>query len=317
MPAYPGTGSLPLPSASAHRLGASDNGAVSSSWAKPDKPFAEIGAPVTAQDQLSFNPAIPNVARVYDVLLGGKDNFAADRQAAAKLLEAVPGAAMAARENRAFLGRAVRFLAEEAGICQFLDIGAGLPSARAVHEIVRGNVPAPRVVYADCDPMVVRHAEALLGGSLTAAVVRADGRQPWDLFTRPTVRSLINLAEPVAILLVAVLHFIEDHEDPWAVVNCYKDMMAPGSFLVISHVTADHLSADAVRRAQAVYDGASAPGVARSRGQIARFFGGLDMLAPGLVEVSQWRPHVTGPPRPTPTLFYAGIGCKTSPGRPR
>jgi hypothetical protein len=264
----------------------------------------------------SFNPDAANVARIYDVLLGGKDNFAADRQAAARLLEAVPGAAVAARENRAFLGRAVHFLAEEAGICQFLDIGAGLPTARAVHEIVRGGVPMPRVVYADCDPVVVRHAEALLGGSLSAGVVRADARQPWDLFSRPTVRALINLAEPVAILLVAVLHFVEDHEDPWAVVNCYKDMMAPGSYLVISHVTADHLSADAARDARAVYEDASAPGVARSHEQVARFFGGLEMLEPGLVEVSQWRPEPISA-APGPALFYAGIGRKTNPGRPR
>jgi SAM-dependent methyltransferase len=263
-----------------------------------------------------FDPTVPNVARVYDVLLGGKENFAADREAAARLLEVVPGAAVAARENRAFLGRAVRFLSEEAGIGQFLDIGAGLPSARAVHEIVRGAVPTPRVVYADNDPAVVRHAASLLGGSLSAGAVRADVRQPWDLFARPTVRTLINLAEPVAILLVAVLHFVEDHDDPWAVVNCYKDLMAPGSYLVISHVTADHLPAEAARRARAVYEGASAPGVARSREQVARFFGGLDMLEPGLVEVSRWRPDVIGAP-PEPALFYAGIGCKSSPGRPR
>jgi len=164
--------------------------------------------------------------------------------------------------------------------------------------------------------MVVRHAAALLGGSLAAGVVRVDLRQPWDLFARPTVRSLINLAEPVAILMVAALHFVEDHEDPWAVVNCYKDLMAPGSYLVISRVTADHLSADAARRAHTVYEGASAPGVARSREQVARFFGGLDMLAPGLVEVSRWRPDVIGT-TPGPTLLYAGIGRKTSPGRPR
>ncbi len=163
-----------------------------------------------------FDPTVPNVARIYDLLLGGKDNFAADREAAAKLLAAVPGAAVAARENRAFLGRAVQFLAQETGISQFLDIGAGLPTARAVHEIVRGVVPTPRVVYADCDRVVVRHAEALFGGSLTAGVVRADARQPWDLFARPTVRSLINLAEPVAILLVAVLHFVEDRRLPGA-----------------------------------------------------------------------------------------------------
>jgi hypothetical protein len=263
-----------------------------------------------------FDPTVPNVARIYDWLLGGKDNFAADRLAGEELLAAVPGAAMAARENRAFLGRAIRFLVEEAGIHQFLDIGAGLPTARAVHEIVRGTMPLPRVVYADYDRVVVRHADALLGGSLTAAAVRADLRQPWDLFARPTVRTLINLAEPVAILLVAVLHFIEDHEDPWAVVNCYKDLMAPGSYLVISHVTADHLSADAARQARAAYAGASAPCAARSREQIAGFFAGLDMVPPGLVDVSEWRPDVIGA-SPGPPVFYAGIGCKTRPGRPR
>jgi hypothetical protein len=264
-----------------------------------------------------FDPTVPNVARVYDHLLGGKDNFAADREAAAKLVEAVPGAAVAARENRAFLGRAVRFLAEDAGVHQFLDIGAGLPTVCAVHEIAQDGDPwQARVVYADYDRMVVRHAEAILGGSLTAAVVRGDVREPWELFARPTVRTLINLAEPVAILLVAVLHFVEDQEDPWAVVNCYKDLMAPGSFLVISHVTADHLSEDAARQARAAYAGASAPGVARTREQIAGFFGGLDMVAPGLVDVSEWRPDHIGP-LPGPAVFYAGIGCKTRPGRPR
>jgi hypothetical protein len=264
-----------------------------------------------------FDPTVPNVARVYDVLLGGKDNFAADRQAADRLLDAVPGAAVAARENRAFLGRAVRFLAEEAGICQFLDIGTGLPTGGSVHEIAQDGDPRQvRVVYADYDQVVVWHAEALLGGSLTAAVVRADLRQPWDLFAQPTVRTLINLAEPVAILLVAVLHFVEDREDPWAVVNCYKDMMAPGSFLVITHVTADHLSAEAAAQAQAVYDGASAPGVPRTREQVAGFFAGLEMVAPGLVNVSAWRPAHLGPAY-GPAVFYAGIGRKTSPGRPR
>jgi S-adenosyl methyltransferase len=263
-----------------------------------------------------FDPTVPNVARIYDWLLGGKDNFAVDRHAGEALLDAVPGAAVAARENRAFLGRAARFLAEEAGICQFLDLGAGLPSARAVHEIVRGAVPMPRVVYADIDPVVVRHANALVGGSLASAAIRADLRQPWDVFARPTVRTMINLAGPVAILLVAVLHFIEDHEDPWAVVNCYKDLMAPGSYLVISHVTADYLSDDAARQAKEAYNSASAPGVARTREQIAALFAGLEMVPPGLVNVAAWRPSHIGS-APAPTVFYGGIGCKTRPGRPR
>jgi hypothetical protein len=264
-----------------------------------------------------FDPTVPNVARIYDHLLGGKDNFAADRLAAAKLLEAVPGAAVAARENRAFLARAVRYLAEEAGVCQFLDIGAGLPAAGSVHEIAQADDPRQvRVVYADYDPVVVRHAETLLGNSLTAAAVRADLREPWDLLARPKVRSLINIAEPVAILLVAVLHFISDDANPWALVNCYKDMMAPGSYLVISHVTADHLSPGAARQAQAAYAGASAPGVPRSREQIAQFLGGLEMVGPGLVNVSEWRPAHIGT-APSPTVFYAGIGRKSAPGQPR
>jgi S-adenosyl methyltransferase len=273
-----------------------------------------IGAPPSPP---GLDVTTANVARVYDCLLGGKDNFAADRQVAARLLEAVPDAAVAARQNRAFLARAVRFLAREAGICQFLGIGAGLPTGGSVHEIAQADDPRRvRVVYADYDPVVVRHAEALLGGSLTAAVVRADLRQPWDLLAQPAVRSLINLAEPVAILLVAVLHFVEDRADPWAIVNCYKDMLAPGSYLVISHVTADHLSAEAARQAQAAYDGASAPGVARTREQVAGFFAGLDMVPPGLVNLSAWRPTHVGLAR-GPAVFYAGIGRKTSPGRPR
>ncbi len=264
----------------------------------------------------NFDPTVPNVARIYDHLLGGKDNFAADRQAAARLLEAVPGAAVAARENRTFLGRAVRYLADEAGIRQFLDLGAGLPTAHAVHEIVHGAVPPPCVIYADNDPVVIRHAEALTSGVLGVGAILADLRQPRDLLSYLTWRHMIDLAEPVAILLVAVLHFVEDREDPWAIVNSYKDLVAPGSFLVVSHVTADHLSAESAAQARAVYAGASAPGVTRSREQIAAFFAGLEMVAPGLVNVPGWRPGHLGPP-PGPALFYAGIGRKTVPGRPR
>jgi hypothetical protein len=263
-----------------------------------------------------FDPTVPNVARIYDHLLGGKDNFAADRQAAARLLEAVPDAAVAARENRAFLGRAVRFLADEAGVRQFLDIGAGLPTARAVHEIVTGCVPPARVLYVDNDPVVVRHAEALAGGLLGADAILADLRQPRDLLSYLTSRHLIDLGQPIAILLVAVLHFVEDREDPWAVVNCYKDLMAPGSYLVVSHVTADHLSAEAAAQARAAYDGASAPGVPRTREQVAGFFAGLEMVAPGLVDLAAWRPAHLGPAA-GPAVFYAGVGRKTRPGRPR
>jgi len=262
-----------------------------------------------------FDPHVPNVARIYNWLLGGKDNFAADRRAAAKLLDAVPHAAMAARENRAFLHRAVRFLADEAGIRQFIDIGAGLPTASAVHEIIHGLVPAPVVVYADSDPVVIRHAEALIGAPGTAAI-QADLRQPRTLLDLAARGNLIDLARPVAILLVAVLHFIEDSDDPWATVNRYKDQMAPGSFLVISHVTADHIPAGAAQQAREAYEGASAPGVPRTGAEVLEFFGGLDMVRPGLVNVSEWRPRDRHPTA-GPALFYAGIGRKTTAGRPQ
>jgi len=258
----------------------------------------------------------PNVARIYDWLLGGKDNFAVDRDAGASLLRAVPGAAVAARHNRAFLNRAVSFLAGEAEIRQFIDIGAGLPTGNAVHQIVRGVVPPPVVVYADNDPVVIRHADVLIGGAPGAAAVQADLRQPRTLLDLAARRNLIDLARPVAILLVAVLHFVQDGEDPRAIVNYYKDHMAPGSFLVISHVTADHIPATAALQARQAYVDASAPAVPRSRAQVLEFFGGLDMARPGLVAVSAWRPADRQPAQ-GPTLFYAGIGRKTAAGRPR
>jgi hypothetical protein len=263
-----------------------------------------------------FDPTVPNVARIYDHLLGGKDNFVVDRNAAAKLLDAVPSAAVAARENRAFLGRAVRYLADEVGIRQFLDIGAGLPTACAVHEIVRGCVPMSRVVYVDHDPVVISHADALIGGALGVAAIQADLRHLRNLLAQATLPGRIDLAEPVAVLLVAVLHFLDDSDDPWAIVNLLKDQIAPGSYLVLSHVTDDHVSGEAAQRARQAYQGASAPGVPRTWGHIARFFGGLEVVSPGVVNVSEWRPNHLGRVR-GPVLFYAGMGLKGAPGRPR
>ena len=263
-----------------------------------------------ARDLLpTFNPAVPNVARIYDFLLGGKDNYAADREAAGRLLDAVPGAAAAARDNRRFLGRAVWFLAGEAGIRQFLDIGTGLPTRGNVHEIAHAAKPGARVVYADNDAVVVTHARALLADSLTVAAVAGDLRDPDRLLAQPDVRTLINWDEPVAVLMVAVLHFLEDRENPWAAVDAFKARMAPGSYLVLSHVTSDETPADVIRQAAEIYQNASAPGMARSREQIARFFDGLDMVSPGLVDPADWRrPRLERKPRPI--LFYAGAGRK-------
>ena len=258
----------------------------------------------------SLDAAPPNVARIYDALLGGKDNYAADREAARKLVAAIPGAARAARDNRAFLGRAVRFLSSEAGIRQFLDIGTGLPASGHVHEIAQDIHPDTRVMYADNDPVVVAHARALLGGTPQVAAVEADARFPRHLLTMPEIRALINFDQPVAVLLVAVLHFVPDSAGPASIVECIADHLAPGSHIVISHVTGEQLPSEAVREAQKIYFSAFTSGVARSRDQVGRLFDGLDLVPPGLTDVAAWRaPHCVPPA--SPVLFYAGIGRKT------
>lgn len=262
--------------------------------------------------ELAFDPRVPNVARIYDFLLRGKDNFAADREAAGRLLRAVPEAARAARDNRQFLGRAVWFLAREAGIRQFLDIGTGLPTLGNVHEVAQCAESLSRVVYVDNDPVVLTHANALLADSVRVAAVQADLRNPDHLFSLPAVHALIDFSEPVAVLMVAVLHFVADSEDPWSIVDRYKSAMAPGSYLVLSHVTGARLPDDAVRQAAEVYEQASTPGVARSRREVTRYFRGLDMVSPGLVDACCWR-RPSPPGKPGPVIFYAGLGRKPVP----
>lgn len=266
--------------------------------------------PGDSQAECGAFSGLSNVARIYDALLGGKDNLAADRDAARRLMEAVPGAARAAKDNRAFLGRVVRFLAADAGISQFLDIGTGLPVGGHVHEIAQAVNPAARVVYADNDPIVVAHARALLAEARSVAAVEGDVRYPRHLLTMPAVRDLIDFSRPVAVLLVAVLHFVPDSEDPWSAVRVITDWLAPGSYLVVSHVTGDEIPDDAVRRAAEIYQGALVQGTARSVGEVARFFDGLDMAEPGLVDVAEWRPGRRAAAVGRPVLFWAGAGRK-------
>lgn len=272
-----------------------------------DRPPAKADAPRWQR----LDSGLSNVARIYDALLGGKDNYAADREAARSLVEAVPDAQRAARDNRAFLARAVRFLAGEAGIGQFLDIGTGLPTRGNVHEIARSVNPDARVAYCDYDPIVVAHARALLADTAEVQAVEADVRYPRHLLTLPAVRDLIDFSQPVAVLLVAVLHFVPDSDSPWSAVKCIIDHLAQGSYLVISHVTGDEIPEHAVRQAEEIYTGALVRGAARSRGDIARFFAGVDLIEPGLVDVATWRSgrRHSGPDRPV--LFYAGVGRKT------
>jgi hypothetical protein len=261
-------------------------------------------------DRRGLDSRLSNVARIYDALLGGKDNYAVDREAARNLVAAVPDAARAAKDNRAFLGRVVRFLAAEAGIGQFLDIGPGLPTRGNVHEIARAVNPAARVVYADNDPIVAAHARALLADTPDVSAIEADVRYPRHLLTLPAVRKLIDFDKPVAVLLVAVLHFVPDSDSPWSAVRCITDHLAPGSYVVISHVTSDEMTEKAISTAQQIYAGALVQSQARSKGDVARFFDGLDLIDPGLVDVTTWRsrPCLSGGARPV--LFYAGVGRK-------
>ena len=252
----------------------------------------------------------PHPARLYDFYLGGKDNYAADRAAAMQVLRVAPEVRVMARENRAFLRRAVRFLAGEAAISQILDIGTGIPAAGNVHEVAGEVAPGTRVVYVDNDPVVHVHASALLTGSSATKIVLADLREPEVILAHPKVRELIDFSRPVALLLVAILHFITDGEDPAGIVAAFRGALAPGSFLALSHGTADFHTPDTVGRAAAVYERATAPLVLRSHAQISGFFDGFSLVDPGLVQVPLWRPDGR-PPRPkdlAKVAIYGGVG---------
>jgi SAM-dependent methyltransferase len=262
----------------------------------PDAPAAE---------PRGFDPTVPNAARIYDWLLGGKDNYEADRQAGQRLEDALPGIGRAARDNRAWLGRAVYRIAE-AGVTQFLDIGSGLPAAGPVHEIAAKVRPDARVAYVDHDPVVVAHARALLADAPGLTAVQADLRDPEGLLADPGLGAVLDFSQPAGVLLSAVLHFLEDSDNPHGIVAAIAARLAPGSFIAISHGTTDGVDAAAAAAAKTAYQGASMPGVPRSRAEVERFFDGLDLLPPGVADVRAWgRPGV----RPSgPVLFWAAVG---------
>src|SRR6266851_3764238 len=189
-----------------------------------------------------IDTAKPHTARIYDYYLGGTDNFAADRRTAERALQSWPAVRSAVRENRAFLGRAVRFLVAEAGIRQFLDIGTGLPSANNVHEVAQGLVPSCRVVYVDNDPIVLAHARALLTSSPEGktAYIQADLREPEKILDDRVTRQTLDFAQPIALMLVAVLHFVPDSDGPRRIVDTLLDALPSGSYFAASHVTPEH-----------------------------------------------------------------------------
>ncbi|MEU8122310.1 SAM-dependent methyltransferase [Spirillospora sp. NPDC049024] len=229
----------------------------------------------------------PNVARMYDYWLGGKDNFAADREAAQRVVEISEGRVVrGVRLNRAFLGGAVRDAAE-AGIRQFLDLGSGLPTRENVHEAATRARPDSRVVYVDYDPVVCAHGRALLADAGNVGFAEADLRRPDDVLGHPVVADLLDFSEPVALLLVSVLHFVDDAEDPHALVARYRDALAPGSRLILSHLASDAFP-ERMAEAERVYKDASARLGARPRARILEFFDGFDLLHPGLTGPREW-----------------------------
>ncbi|KJS59110.1 SAM-dependent methyltransferase [Streptomyces rubellomurinus] len=259
-------------------------------------------------DGVDLRLNVPHSARMYDYYLGGCTNFAADREAAGHALAVAPWVRAAARANRAFMHRATRALAH-AGIDQFLDIGTGIPTSPNLHEIAQGVDPRARVVYADNDPIVLSHAQALLTGTPEGrtAYVEADVTDPGRLLDAPGLRDTIDLDRPVALSLIALLHFVPDASGAYGIVEHFKSALAPGSALVISHVTPEFTPED-VDRVVRVYAAAGTAVQARSRAEFTRFFDGWTLLEPGVVPTPAWRPAPADPPvTAADAAQYAGV----------
>lgn len=250
----------------------------------------------------------PSVARVYDAILGGKDNFAVDRAVAEQAMRAAGDGGRGARLNRAALGRAVRFMVAE-GVSQFLDLGSGLPTAQNTHQIAQAVNRGARVVYVDNDPSVYIHGEALLADDKSTRVILGDVREPATLLGMPQIRDFLDFDQPVGLILNAVIHHVLDDEDPYAIVGAYKRALAPGSYLQFTHFADESAEAKAN---EAVLKQALGRGQVRSREEISRFFDGLEIVQPGLVYLPLWRPDeaVAEPLEPGSTLMLTGVGRK-------
>ncbi|WP_257155871.1 SAM-dependent methyltransferase [Streptomyces sp. Ru87] len=250
----------------------------------------------------------PSVARVYDAVLGGKDNYPVDRELTEQLMAAFPDGGRGAVINRAMLGRAVRHMSG-AGIDQFLDLGSGLPTVQNTHEIAQSANPRAKVVYVDNDPIVLAHGNALLADNRSTAVVAGDLREPERIFAHSGVSDALDLRRPVGVIMNAVIQHVLDEEDPVGIIGRYKEMMAPGSYLLLTHFCS---STPEARRLESVLLQALGRGQLRSMAQIAGFFEGLEITEPGVVYLPYWRPDepVAAPLDISGLLYGGGLGRK-------
>jgi hypothetical protein len=269
-----------------------------------------MGGQESADQSVPFDTSVPHIARVYDYWLGGKDNFAADRAAAEHVIATMPDVLVSVRAQRAFLGRAVHYLAAEAGIRQFLDIGTGLPAAGNTHEVAQRAAPMSRIVYVDNDPIVLLHAQTLLasGAHGATAYIEADLRDTGKILAEAA--NVLDFGQPIAVMLLGVLHCIPDADGPAAIVAQLMGVMPPGSYLAVTHPASD-VATEQMKRSMGDYNKqAAAPVTARSHAEVCRFFTGLDLLEPGVVQLHRWRPGTGQVGQGRELANYGGVGRK-------
>jgi hypothetical protein len=276
-----------------------------------------LGVTVSDQDEFwrsRIDTTVAHPARRYDYWLGGKDNFAADRASGDAVAAAFPTVRTAAIENRRFLRRAVAYLTREAGIRQFLDIGTGIPTANNTHQVAQSIAPESRIVYVDNDPIVLVHARALLTSSTEGATayLDADLRDPEKILADPDLHATIDLSRPVGLMLVAILHFVKDADDPYAAVARLVSAMPPGSYLTVTHATNDYMPPETSAAVNDADTRTQVPFQFRSRTEFARFLDGLELVPPGITSVAEWRAGDEEQPRPTAaeTAVYGAVGRK-------
>ena len=256
-----------------------------------------------------FDTSVPHIARVYDYWLGGKDNFAADREMGERTLAAYPNLVFSVRANRAFLARTVRFLATEKGIRQFLDIGTGIPTASNTHEVAQRAAPDSQVVYVDNDPIVLSHAQALLKSSPQGgcAYIDADLRDPEKILARAV--DTLDFGQPVAVMLIAVMHFIGDDAEASAIIGKLMGACVPGSFVALSHVGSDIDTDQQTEMVRRLNQSVAEKATMRDRAGVTRLFDGLELVEPGVVRVTGWRPD-SGLEAASPTGLWGGVARK-------